>query len=152
MWSSNFPNKYNDIQYVGVGQIKTISGPSAAARPGQGAERCGHFYYTKKYRGPQKKSGKRRRPLLKNKVVRGDKWEKWTIVKKYRKSGKRRLFNKTLVHKININTINTNCVLPNYRLPNCQVTKLSSYQIVGYQLLITKLLVTKNPLIMHRYA
>ena len=29
--------------YLGLGQVKTLSGPSAAARMGQGAERCGHM-------------------------------------------------------------------------------------------------------------
>ena len=28
--------------YSGLGQVKTLSGPSAAARTGQGTERCGH--------------------------------------------------------------------------------------------------------------
>jgi len=51
-----FIKKYNDFRYVGLGLVKPISEPSAAARTGYGAERCGHFYFTKKYRGPQKKA------------------------------------------------------------------------------------------------
>ena len=81
-----------DIRNVGLGQVKAISGPSAVARTGQGAERCGHISYTKKYTGTQKKAKKLRRPLLKNTVVRRDKWKKRTTIVKTKKIGKQRFF------------------------------------------------------------
>ena len=57
------------------------------------------FIY-KKVQWSAENSEKHRRPLLKNTVVRRDKREKGRqLLKNTEKSGKRRLFNKTLVHR-----------------------------------------------------
>ena len=40
----NFVNPEIGI-YLGLCWVKTLSGPSAAARTGYGAERCGHMSY-----------------------------------------------------------------------------------------------------------
>ena len=44
-----FIKKYIDIRNVGLGKVKAISGPSAAARTDQGAERCDLIYQTNKF-------------------------------------------------------------------------------------------------------